>query len=672
MCGIGGIVTREPRAELLEYAKTISDSLRHRGPDDEGYLILSSEGISQLTGQDTPEQVKEFLTSLEVFSTADIRQFKLVNKPKLVLVHRRLAILDPTPRGHQPMSYSNGAYWITYNGEIYNYLELASELQSTGYKFSSRTDTEVILAAYDRYHYEFLGKLNGMWAMALLDLKRGKLILVRDRFGVKPLYYYYDGEYFAFASELKALLKLPFIPHKLNLKVGVPYLILGNMPSQGDTFLLNVKSLKPAHMLEYDLREHSLKIWQYYRLNYNDSWEPIRPDRLENHARKISELIEKAIRLRLRADVEIGGCLSGGLDSSTILCVVRKLEPKLDIKAFTATFQGEAIDESRWAKLVAESIGVQWYRTSPEPEDLLTDLHDLIYYQDEPFPSTSIYAQYKVMELANLNGVKVVLDGQGGDELFGGYIAYWRGLFTELILRRDFKRLLRELSHLKNSPLNFKGLLWQLLLNFSAGLPVSAKLSIITHKYWLSRYLTGDALREFREALESSSGKFSLNKVIVSLNSQLHMHFIEDSLPHLLRYEDRNSMRFSIESRVPFSDDIELIEYTFSIPGSYKIVEGWSKALLRKAVENLVPRSSLERCDKIGFETPEVKWLNYMIQKLDLLEFRSPILDTIMNFDNFYRDMSFIPKILRTREDWRQIWRLLNLSIWLQLFNITV
>src|SRR3989338_6136024 len=448
MCGIAGIIALKEKTLPPSFIISMTNTLKNRGPDDEGFLAVNfrEKTSYSLAGDDTK-------ISLPHIS-------KLQKEATLYFGNRRLSIIDLSVAGHQPMSSRDGSLWIIYNGEIYNYCELRDELIQLGYGFKSATDTEVVLAAYEFWGKDCVNKFNGMWSFVIYDSNKSILFGSRDRFGVKPFYYYFDNSLFVFASEIKAILQIPTIKKQANDKAIFDYLVLQLDDPAEESMFKNIFELLPSHCFEFSLNDKQLKIWKYYDLSWNHKWENVNQPQMEEYVQNIGSLIKNAVQLRLQSDVPVGTCLSGGIDSSSIVSVINKFRldgkaPSIGLvqKTFTACYENLEIDERKWAQIIIQKSNTSWHRVFPDAKSLLHDLEDMIYTQDVPFGSTSIYAQYRVMKLAKENGIKVLLDGQGGDELFAGYTAYYRIFFAEIIAQSDFHRLITEMSNLKNSPI---------------------------------------------------------------------------------------------------------------------------------------------------------------------------------------------------------------------------
>ena len=413
MCGITGVYSFKGTVDPM-CIKRMTDLLRHRGPDDEGFLAVDSASgkVFSLIGSESKIQglrIEDFNEPADLF-----------------LGHRRLSIIDLSSAGHQPMCNEDGSLWIVYNGEIYNYLEIRKELVSLGHRFNSYTDTEVILHAYEEWGADCLSRFNGMWAFAIVDLKKKRIFCARDRAGVKPFYYVYDGKRFCFASEIKAILKMDHFSVEPNEQIIADYLFGGLIDHTRETFFKGIYQLRPG---EYLLIENNgLTTKPYWDIEPNEAHFVQEDD----YTASFYELLEDSIRLRLRTDVPIGTCLSGGLDSSSIVCLANRLmfngqsiDPRLvgeRQKTFSSCFEDPVYDERKFIELVIDRTGAEKNYVFPQAEALFEDLTKLIWHQDEPFGSITIYAHWNVIRLARKRGVTVLLNGQGADELLAGYL----------------------------------------------------------------------------------------------------------------------------------------------------------------------------------------------------------------------------------------------------------
>jgi asparagine synthase (glutamine-hydrolysing) len=655
MCGIAGFGGIGVQVES-QWIRTMTDTLKHRGPDDEGYLALtiSPQKVFHLIGKDSkvPGQ------SIEAFK----------QPVQFFLGHRRLSILDPTPAGHQPMSNRDKTIWIVYNGEIYNYLELRETLRQMGYGFRTNTDTEVLLAAYEQWGENCLEKLDGMWSFVIYDKPGNILFGARDRFGVKPLYYYHERGYFAFASEIKALVTLPFIHPAINPEAVFDFLAFSGLDFVEESFFKGIFELQPSYAFTYDLPKGNLEKKKYYTLACREKWESFNEEKSRVHIQKVRDLVFEAVRLRLRSDVPVGSALSGGIDSSAVVCVISRLmaeQSHLPVgdrqKVFTAGFPGQSIDETPWAKQAAEYANAQWFLTSPTAAEFLEDMENIAYYQDTPYGSPSVYAQYRVMRLAQENGVKVVLDGQGADELFTGYTHYYPVFYYQMLKHLNVKSFFREMNHLKNAPVTTKRLIIDLIKQAHRSMVPYPLLLKYRMKPKMHHLLLN---KDFREKYKERIDLINVRD-FNSLNTMLLEYFTRQKLGHLLKYEDRNSMRFSIESRTPFADYLNLIEYVFNVPAVYKIHSGYSKFLLRESMQGVLPDDIRLRTDKKGFFIPDIEWLTQL--KNHLPGYLNQDLEKFVN-------VSLVKKQLTQGidkagyEDIQMLWRILILGVWRRVF----
>jgi asparagine synthase (glutamine-hydrolysing) len=651
MCGIYGqwSVTGAPvRLASVQHATTV---LQHRGPDDEGYLLGDTRHSRYLAcgGADTTDAI----------AVPRIEQFR-GECFDLAFGFRRLSILDLSPLGHQPMATPDGRFWIVFNGEIYNYRELRAELTGYGHRFRGGSDTEVILAAFAQWGPECLHRFNGMWAFAIWDTTQRSMFLARDRFGVKPLHYVWNGSRFTFASEIKALTSAEDSRFSPDDQAVYDYLVSGGMPSPsaGRTFYRGVCSLPPAHWMT--VRGEHVDLQRYYsipehRSNGHSSAKSV--------ADRYRELFVDAVRIRLRSDVPVGTCLSGGIDSSSIVCVINRIMAEDGVaaaqvgarqKTFSAIYeQPGRFNESRHIETVLQATGAERNITVPTAERLASDLSNLIWHQDEPFGSTSIYAQWCVMAKVRERGVTVLLDGQGADEALGGYRPYDVHLADLLRRGRCFSALAASRD-----------------MNATTGMSQLAVWGRAIARQAPERYL--DRLRRFRDREKAAllqsrlqgfqPGTTAQPRVYRGLRNHLRELITETSLPHLLRYEDRNAMAFSVEGRVPFVD-YRLVEFALTQGLPWCVHRGWTKWVLREAMRDLVPPAIVWRRDKVGFETPESEWLQTLFaQRRELFngEAKSGA------YIDLQQASARSEQWLRENGDTGPLWRLLNLELWLQ------
>ncbi len=626
MCGIAGIISKNNSVSLKETVFAMSQAIKHRGPDGEGFAFFSKIHSVSVYSDDTPRINKESHSFLFNPNTS-IQNIE--SNYEIAFAHRRLSIIDLTESGHQPMCDTKGDYWITFNGEVYNYIELREELKNKGYIFVTQTDTEVVLEAYKEWGFECLQKFNGMFAFALFDKKNNQLFCARDRVGVKPFYYSNTDSAFAFASEYKAFIKSKSVAFEINEVQQFDFIVNGNLENTEQSLFKGIYELKPSHYLVYNLNSHTFRISNYYDLPTNTLSVKSESEMIDI----IEEKLLKSIHLRLRSDVEIGSCLSGGLDSSIIAGVAKHLQPNKQMKLFTAIFPDESFDETNYAKQVADFVGANWKTVSPTADEFFRDIESLNYFQDLPIWSTSTYSQHRVMKLAFENKIKVVLDGQGADELFGGYSHHYMALWKEKI---SFKSI----NESKQTIANPYKLFGKVLLKDAFSLSVN-----------YSNYFNSD---------KKHFAKSKNEKLAFTLNDQLTIDY-HGRLKSYLKCEDRCSMAFGIESRVPFADDLELVNFIFSIEGNMKIQKGISKYLLREASKKYIPNSIYSRRDKIGFETPVQKWL--MPHKNQILD----LINSELNFLNMDYLTSNFDEVLKHKPNF--VVRLYSLVIWKKVYS---
>ena len=641
MCGIAGILRFDDAEVDPQVIERLSRSMRHRGPDDFGYLGWSGEA---------PMRIAQDLSVLRA--------------ARVGLAHRRLSILDLTADGRQPMATPDGRYAIVFNGEIYNYVELRAELEATGRSFHTRTDTEVLLAAYAEWGIAALRKLVGMFAFGVLDVAERRLFLARDFFGIKPLYYARPSGGFAFASEIKSLLEVPGVARDVHPGALYDYLRFGLTDRGEDTLFAAVRQLPPGHYMDVRLDKPGAAEAVCY-------WQPGTDETLDisfdEAAERLRELFLDNIRLHLRSDVPVGTALSGGIDSSAIVTAMRRLVgEKLDIHTMSFIASSEELSEESWVDLVGAAAGTTVHKTHPRSEDLLADLNQLIAVQDEPFGSTSIFAQLRIFRLASEHGIKVMLDGQGADELLGGYHPHLSARLAGLFRRGrciEATRFLRRISRLP-------GVSGREALARAVGELLPECLTSVgrrlTGRELTPKWLAGDwfADRGVRaKTVHTSGGRhLLLDRLVEALG--------RNSLPLLLRHEDRNSMAYSIESRTPFLTPA-LVHFVFSLPEEYLISrDGVSKAVFREAMRGIVPDAVLARRDKIGFAAPDRQWLDTL----------RPWVDEVLD-GPVARRVTVIDLDVARRQ-WRQmscgdrpfdvkVWRWVNLLCWADLYGVT-
>ncbi|MFZ4413870.1 MAG: asparagine synthase (glutamine-hydrolyzing) [Bacteroidales bacterium] len=666
MCGITAIVQLTDKAiHLPQVIQKMTDTIRHRGPDDEGYVLFNQNQKSCAGGKDTLPTAwhHSFLYSPQ----ENIAE--LSGQYTIALGHRRLSVIDLSEAGHQPMCSDD--IWITLNGEIYNYIELRSELSALGYHFISQSDTEVLLKAYQEWGLACLQKLNGMWSFIIYDQRKEILFASRDRFGVKPLYYYKDEKVLAFASEHKALLQIPDNKISMNETAVFDFLFLNQIEMQTEGFFKNVFEILPSHYFIYDFKQKSFAIEKYYELNFNQKIETFDAHKQLEYTRQCRQLIYDAIDIRLRADIPVGFCLSGGIDSSSIVCMASHIIKEKNLgktgdylSTFTAVNQTDEFNEANWAERVVRQTGTEWIKAHCTAEDMMQELSKIIYHQDIPLMSTSTYAQYKVMQSAAANGIHILIDGQGGDELFAGYAPFYSAYYSELFSKMKWKTLFTELKHIEISPTSLFVFAKSLIkYGFDKVLPNSVRLKLSKIIKPEAKYLNAAFL-----AKQTSSISFAGDYQLIGCNALLHQFFTKHYLKNLLRWEDRCSMTFSVESRTPFSDDIQLIEKIFNISATYKIRNGWSKSLLRNAMQGVLPEAIKNRTDKMGFSTPQQLWLQQINQQMKAKIIELHHLDHFVNSERLLKDWDSIFNGNDTKKQ-DFVWRYMNYLMWREIFK---
>jgi asparagine synthase (glutamine-hydrolysing) len=661
MCGIYGVWHLDNRPVDLVGLQESTNRLRHRGPDDEGYLLAdpSSGRVQTCAGSDTMPGLN--LPQLSAFSAEPF---------PLAFGFRRLAILDLSPAGHQPMASRDGRYWIVYNGEIYNYLELRQELAAQGAVFHTASDTEVILAAYQAWGPECLQRFNGMWALAIWDTQERSLFLARDRFGIKPLYYASSPEKFAFASEMKALVGIPGVNFSIEFSPNptaiYDYLVDNRLPSPrtGETFFDGVYSLPPGHTLTVD--PQGMRRSSYWEL---DAQAGASDEPLEAVLEEYQALFMDSVRLRLRSDVPVGSCLSGGLDSTAVVCTIDRLmhEKGFDAqqigqqqRTFSAVYdQPGPYNERAYVDQALGSTHAQGYFVFPRVDALRRQADQLVWHQEEPFQSTSIFAQWCVLCLAQQQDITVLLDGQGADECLGGYRPF-RIYLADLLRAGNFREAWQAAQAISaNNDVNggrfFNAALTDILLGGSASGRRGQRRRLAS---------LGFLAPDFRQSAQSWEEKVT-GMEDASLDSHLRDQLEDSSLPHLLRYEDRNAMAFGLETRLPFLD-YRLVRFSFGPAAPWRIHAGWSKYVLRRAAQPWAPDAVIWRKDKVGFATPESGWLRQWLLE-DPFWLSEPWLAN---------DYLAIPLVKKEIHHWLNVggdlpmlWRWMNLELWLRRWN---
>ena len=617
MCGIAGTISLRGAPADRTRIEAMAARLVHRGPDAEGVHIDRHVGLAS----------------------------------------RRLSILDLSEAGRQPLANEDSTAWIVFNGAVYNYRELRPELERAGHRFRSQTDTEVVLHAYEEWGSTCLERFNGMFAFAVWDAARGRLFCARDRLGVKPFYYTERDGTLLFASEPKALLAALDSAPPPDEQAIADFIALDYVDAGERSFFSGIQQLVAGHSMLVDGDGVSVRRW------WDITPQPPEDPRItaDDAVDEFRALFDDAVRLRLRSDVPVGSCLSGGLDSSAVVCTVNEfLERSREAesvgetqKTFSATFPGERFDESVYIDAVGAAARVEQHRVAVDGHDLFGTAREVLRAQDEPVGSTSIIAQWHVMRIAQAGDVTVLLDGQGGDELLGGYHSFVGYRIADLLRAGEPAAAARELRAYHRGQAHS----WVR----------SARLALVP-------LIPQRARTRLRELDKRSGGVLSpkLHGLPAETRSAPpgfgkleaeRYHIYHHGLPALLRYEDRNSMAFSLEARLPFLD-YRLVELSFRLEPSALIASGATKTLLRRALADRLPVLVRERQDKVGFLTPQARWLR---------EAGAEVARTVErpDFGGGYLSRDAVRRLIARLERGERgvdfaLWRCLCLDLWLQ------
>jgi len=630
MCGIwASIGSRSTKASI--------DAVAHRGPDGEGW-----------------------------------REFESPHGP-VQLGHRRLAIIDRSEAGRQPMSFGNGRFWLTYNGEVYNYVELREELEALGERFVSATDSEVLLAAYARWGEGALQRLNGMFAFVIWDDHEKLLFAARDRFGIKPLYLFATNQGLHIASEIKQFVDVAGFSARLNAARAVDFISQAFTDHTSETLFSGVTQLRGGECLRLDGRWRAgdgLPVRRWYDLP------PSRTHRrgAEEAEAELRDLLTDSIRIRLRSDVPVGSCLSGGLDSSSIVCIARNLlveNRATSVQgAVSACHTAPEADERRFMQAVVDATGVKSVRVYPKAEDASAQIERLVYMQDEPFPSCKLFSQWEVFRVAAEHGFTVMLDGQGADEQLGGYHTMLAPYQFSLLRSLRIGRLLRELSgQRERHGVTFRQ---QIIGMLESGAPgVVARMQRALGRCGTPDWLSDEAILDAHvDGIDYATGGPDGGRSVRSLEQKSRIDLLETSVPRLLRYEDRNSMAHSVEARLPFLD-YRLVEFLNGLSAGCKIRDGETKRILRRAMKGTIPDLIAERSDKMGFSTPEERWVRGPLRDFAAEATR----DCVRRFGGLFREKALLERVDSMIEGRRPfeglVWRLISLGAWGRVFSVS-
>jgi asparagine synthase (glutamine-hydrolysing) len=618
--------------------KTNIDIVSHRGPDGEGW---------------------------DVFET---------RRGPLALGHRRLAIIDLSEAGHQPMSYEDGRYWLVFNGEIYNYVELKRELEAAGRVFRTHSDSEVLVASYAHWGEAALHRFMGMFAFVIWDARDQRLFAARDRFGIKPLYWATNRQGIAFASEIKQLLNLRGISRRTNVARMRDFLASGISEHTADTMFADVRQLRGGECVTLDFeywgpgKPPPVRRW-YEVLNAGG------PNLSEQKAgMQFLELLTDSVRLHLRSDVQVGSCLSGGLDSSSIVCLMDRLlrgeAADVPINTISACYHEKEVDERPFMEAVVNATHSNPHYVYPSVDDAFAQAEKITWHQDEPYGSTSIFAQWSVFAAAREAGVKVMLDGQGADEQLAGYHGGFQYYIANLVKRRRWLALARTLYQRKEyHGLSYVEQLQSLSIPFLSRNIVSRSKKLVSQPDWLNSPAF-KSVSMVPSAFDTARSELKIGSV-ESIADLCRVMTQGSNLTMLLHWEDRNSMAHGIEARVPFLDH-RLVEFSIGLGDAHKIVHGDTKRVLRRAMANTLPPAVLNRRDKLGFATPEQTWFRGPLRAA----VEGGVEDTLARFpDLLHADNT--RRLVRQMLDgeWPidfTAWRIVNVGIWGRVFGATL
>jgi len=626
MCGITGYFSYKNKIDTKNYYSA-HKKIAHRGPDDEGFIYKNNlNQIEHLIGDDTIKELyyKEFIYNKQPSS--------------LILGHRRLSIIDLSSHGHQPFVFEH--LYLVYNGELYNYIELREELKEVGYNFETDSDTEVFLKAYHYWGIEAFNKFNGMWASAIYNKKNDTLILSRDRFGIKPLYYSIINNNLIFGSEIKFVAS--FIENLYpNEQMVYEYLRFNYIDHTNQTLFKDIMQLEPNSYMVFS--KNNITISKYWQL----------APKTNITQEKIEQCLNNSIKLRLRSDVEVGSLLSGGIDSSTLLGIINNKRYVHKFQTFSAVFKEAKFSEQQYInKFETSNLQLIKHFIYPKAEELSQRIDELIYTQEEPFRSLAVFSQYEIYKhIKNKTNVTVLLNGQGADEIFTGYTEYYYVYLIELLRTLKIFRFIYEFNAFKkNHNISYFTLSKHLLINFlNYYIKAQDKYKIFNKRFNYTKHH-----KQYKNLLKNS----------------LYKSLTFSALREYLKYEDKNSMRFSLESRLPFLD-FRLVEKAFSLNDKYKIHNGLSKIVLRKIAKNKIPKETLERKDKMGFVSPQEEWQKTILCNEFDKVFEDIKQNGIFDFINTKQIYLLYQQYKQNKfHDWAFIWRIYCLYKWKKVWSI--
>lgn len=667
MCGISGIIAVDQAccpSDLLRMTRIIG----YRGPDDEGYALFNGTDWAVCGGKDTAPASWSYRSPYQ--PQADMEAPPLQH-PQVALGHRRLSILDLSPKGHQPMCDSEQRYWITFNGEVYNYREIRKELEQLGYRFRTDTDTEVIINSYKQWGTDCQHKFNGMWAFALYDRQEKRIFLSRDRFGIKPLYYWVSPQgAFHFGSEIKQFTVCSGWQAKLNYDMAYDYLHYSLTDHTKATLFADVYQIAPGHYFAGTIDQLSRNCMQklaqkrWYKLPHQ-----IFEGSFQEAQAIFRERFQSAVELHLRADVPVGSALSGGLDSTAIVCCVNALlkqQGREELqKTFSSCSEDKRYDERAWMDEVVRHTQVQGHFVYPKGKDVFTLTETILWHMDEPYQSQSAFLGYHVFAEAKKNSVTVLLNGQGADEYLDCYGDYQLLRMRHMLKSGRWLSLYREILEF---PVWHKWIVLKQMLYLE--LPFACRVAIANRvrkqcrmEKVINRYMLPDSYRKhpYERYCYAKQNLWEISDYQI---------FVEP-LQKYLHWEDRNSMAHSVEARVPFLD-YRLVEFTRSLPQEY--LEGYRqpKKIVVHALANMLPEAIRQRKDKKGFITPEERWFR-QDHANEFLNLFACVADYARGLINKEKELALLRDMQAGKLPFDySYWRLILFCLWMKRFDVNL
>lgn len=665
MSGITGLASVKAPLQDFSFPSELlrlGSKLSHRGPDSEGLLLVSAEG--ELANLATPRTRPQEVQKLGLAS-AD----KAQGNWQIGLGHQTLITWLPDPQAHQPLGVAEGQVWASLDGEIYNAADLRTELSKLGASFRTEADAEVVAWAWVQWGESFVNRLEGNWALLVYDRQKQVLFGSRDRFGVKPLYYLWNEHTLVLASEAKALYDFPGFEYKINRGAAFEYVVTGVLDKDQYTLVQGINEMPPGNSMTLSLATGIFKFWPYYALGYQPDYETFSEEKFRKYAQKVRRVLSRGVEARAYHGGDIAHAVSGGLDSSALACMTKKVyedhayeqgEKQPEMNLFTLVNQKNKKQDGRLAEEVAQKIGANWNAVEINDPEFVAQLENLVYQMDWPVLSTSAFSHYKLLKEVRSKGFRIVMDGQGADFLFAGYDRHFRMFMRELVNQGAWVPFLSNFL-VSNNSFASKG-------NMLAHAFAALKGKFLT-KY-TGRPIKKDTYREFSYLRDEFWSRYSKRSIVNkpgSLNTMLWQEFTGHALKTHLRVIDRAASLAGVEARLPYADDHHLVEYIFKLSSVYKVRHGLSKIMLRAAVGDNLPNKVLWRRDKSRMVSPHIQWMR---DNKELVK---------SYFDRHTRDIIDVKRInadfdrlvqSNDREAQERLWRLVNLAIWRKVYNI--